>query len=72
MYDSLVKTAKELGHGDLLVGLYYIKLNRHRFTADQLRVFDQFMAEGARMFERLTTDHFGSIIETSLTQRSEL
>ncbi len=51
MYDQLVQTAKELGHGDLLVGLYYIKLNRHRFTAEQLSVFDQFMAEGARMFE---------------------
>jgi hypothetical protein len=49
MYDSLVKTAKEFGHGDLLVGLYYIKLNRDKFTAAQLAVFDQFMAEGARM-----------------------
>jgi len=51
MYDSLVNTAKELGHGDLLVGLFYIKLNRHKFTAEQLAVFDQFMNEGARMFE---------------------
>jgi hypothetical protein len=49
MYDSLVATAKELGHGDLLVGLFYIKLNRHKFTAEQLVVFDQFMSEGARM-----------------------
>jgi hypothetical protein len=49
MYDSLVATAKELGHGDLLVGLFYIKLNRHKFTAAQLAVFDQFMSEGARM-----------------------
>ena len=49
MYDSLVATAKQFGHGDLLVGLYYIKLNRHKFTADQLAVFDQFMSEGARM-----------------------
>jgi hypothetical protein len=56
MYDSLVKTAKEFGHGDLLVGLYYIKLNRHKFTADQLKVFDQFMAEGARMFEPVDSE----------------
>lgn len=56
MYEGLVKTAKELGRGDLLVGLYYIKLNRHEFTADQLRVFDQFMAEGARMFAPVDTD----------------
>ena len=49
MYDRLVKTAKEFGHGDLLVGLFYIKLNRHEFTAEQLAEFDQFMEEGARM-----------------------
>ena len=56
MYEGLVKTAKELGRGDLLVGLYYIKLNRHEFTAEQLRVFDQCMAEGARMFAPVDTD----------------
>ena len=56
MYESLVKTAKEFGHGDLLVGLYYIKLNRHKFTADQLKVFDQFMAEGARMMAPVDTE----------------
>jgi Na+-transporting NADH:ubiquinone oxidoreductase subunit D len=39
MYDSLVATAKRFGNGDLLVGLYYIKLNRHKFTAEQLSVF---------------------------------
>lgn len=49
MYESLVETAKKFGNGDLLVGLYYIKLNRHKFTAEQLSVFDQFMEEGARM-----------------------
>ena len=56
MYDSLVNTAKQFGHGDLLVGLYYIKLNRHKFTADQLAVFDQFMAEGARMMAPVDSD----------------
>lgn len=56
MYDELVKTAKALGHGDLLVGLFYIKLNRSEFTADQLRVFDQFMDEGARMFAPVDAD----------------
>jgi len=56
MYEGLVKTAKEFGHGDLLVGLYYIKLNRHKFTAEQLAVFDQFMTEGARMFEPVDTE----------------
>jgi len=56
MYESLVETAKKFGNGDLLVGLYYIKLNRHRFTAEQLQVFDQFMAEGARMFEPVDTE----------------
>jgi len=55
MYDSLVSTAKQFGHGDLLVGLYYIKLNRHKFTAEQLAVFDQFMAEGARMMAPVDT-----------------
>ena len=49
MYDDLVKTAKQFGSGDLLVGLFYMKINRHEFTAEQLSVFDQFMAEGARM-----------------------
>jgi hypothetical protein len=56
MYDSLVNTAKRFGNGDLLVGLYYIKLNRHKFTAEQLAVFDQFMAEGARMMAPVDAD----------------
>lgn len=56
MYESLVETAREFGNGDLLVGLYYIKLNRHKFTADQLKVFDQFMDEGARMFAPVDTE----------------
>ena len=55
MYDSLVTTAKRFGNGDLLVGLYYIKLNRDKFTAEQLSVFDQFMAEGARMMAPVDT-----------------
>ena len=55
MYDSLVKTAKEFGHGDLLVGLFYMKVNRHEFTAEQLSVFDQFMADGARMMAPVDT-----------------
>jgi len=50
MYEGLVKTAKEFGSGDLLVGLYYIKLNRHKFDAELLKSYDQFMNEGARMF----------------------
>ena len=58
MYDDLVKTAKQLGSGDLLVGLFYIKLNRHEFTAEQLSVFDQFMAEGARMMAPVDTEEF--------------
>jgi len=56
MYDSLVTTAKRFGNGDLLVGLYYIKLNRDKFTAEQLAVFDQFMAEGARMMAPVDAD----------------
>ena len=51
MYEELVALAKEYGHGDLLVGLYYIKLNRNQFRPEILAVFDQFMNEGARMFE---------------------
>jgi hypothetical protein len=31
------------------VGLFYMKVNRHEFTAEQLQVFDRFMADGARM-----------------------
>jgi len=49
MYDELVSTARQHGNGDLLVGLFYMKVNRHEFDADTLRVFDQFMADGARM-----------------------
>jgi hypothetical protein len=49
MYDELVTTARQHGNGDLLVGLFYMKVNRHEFDADTLRVFDQFMADGARM-----------------------
>ena len=49
MYDELVNTARQHGNGDLLVGLFYMKVNRHEFDADTLRVFDQFMADGARM-----------------------
>ena len=49
MYDDLVKTAKQYGSGDLLAGLFYMKINRHEFDAETLRVFDQFMADGARM-----------------------
>jgi hypothetical protein len=49
MYDNLVTVAKEYGHGDLLVGLFYIKLNRHQFDTELLEVFDQFMSDGARM-----------------------
>jgi hypothetical protein len=55
MYDDLVKTAKQFGSGDLLVGLFYMKINRHEFTAEQLSVFDQFMAEGARMMAPVDT-----------------
>ena len=58
MYDDLVKTAKQLGSGDLLVGLFYMKINRHEFTAEQLSVFDQFMAEGARMMAPVDTEEF--------------
>ena len=50
MYTELVNTAKKYGHGDLLVGLYYIKLNRRQFDSELLAAFDKFMAEGARMF----------------------
>jgi hypothetical protein len=49
MYDELVNTARQHGNGDLLVGLFYMKVNRHEFTADTLGVFDRFMADGARM-----------------------
>jgi hypothetical protein len=49
MYDELVNTARQHGNGDLLVGLFYMKVNRHEFDADTLRVFDRFMADGARM-----------------------
>ena len=55
MYDDLVKPAKQFGSGDLLVGLFYMKINRHEFTAEQLSVFDQFMAEGARMMAPVDT-----------------
>ena len=55
MYDDLVKTAKQFGSGDLLVGLFYMKINRHEFTAEQLSVFDQFMSEGARMMAPVDT-----------------
>ena len=55
MYDDLVKTAKQFGSGDLLVGLFYMKINRHEFTAEQLSVFDQFMADGARMMAPVDT-----------------
>ena len=55
MYDDLVKTARQVGSGDLLVGLFYMKINRHEFTAEQLSVFDQFMAEGARMMAPVDT-----------------
>ena len=55
MYDDLVKTAKQYGSGDLLVGLFYMKVNRHEFTAEQLSVFDQFMSEGARMMAPVDT-----------------
>ena len=55
MYDDLVKTARQFGSGDLLVGLFYMKINRHEFTAEQLSVFDQFMAEGARMMAPVDT-----------------
>jgi len=55
MYDDLVKTAKQYGSGDLLVGLFYMKINRHEFTAEQLSVFDQFMADGARMMATVDT-----------------
>ena len=58
MYDDLVKTAKQYGSGDLLVGLFYMKINRHEFTAEQLSVFDQFMAEGARMMAPVDTEEF--------------
>jgi len=50
MYENLVKVAKEVGNGDLLVGLFAIKVNRHKYDAEFLSVFDQFMDEGARMF----------------------
>jgi hypothetical protein len=56
MYDDLVKTAKQFGSGDLLVGLFYMKINRHEFDADTLRVFDQFMADGARMMAPVDAD----------------
>jgi len=56
MYDDLVKTAKQYGSGDLLVGLFYMKINRHEFTAEQLSVFDQFMADGARMMATVDED----------------
>ena len=49
MYDDLVNTARQHGNGDLLVGLFYMKVNRHEFDADTLRVFDRFMSDGARM-----------------------
>ena len=55
MYDDLVKTARQVGSGDLLVGLFYMKINRHEFTAEQLSVFDQFMADGARMMAPVDT-----------------
>ena len=55
MYDDLVKTARQFGSGDLLVGLFYMKINRHEFTAEQLSVFDQFMSEGARMMAPVDT-----------------
>jgi hypothetical protein len=56
MYDELVKTAKSLGNGDLLVGLFYMKLNREEFDTDTLRVFDQFMRDGARMMAPVDSD----------------
>jgi hypothetical protein len=56
MYDDLVKTARQYGSGDLLVGLFYIKINRHEFDTDTLRVFDQFMADGARMMAPVDAD----------------
>mgnify|MGYP000084762595 CR=1 FL=1 len=55
MYTQLVETAKQFGHGDLLVGLYYIQLNWHVFTDQLLADFDAFMAEGRRMFEPVDT-----------------
>jgi hypothetical protein len=55
MYDELVTTARQYGNGDLLVGLFYMKVNRHEFTAEQLQVFDRFMADGARMMAPVDT-----------------
>jgi hypothetical protein len=55
MYDELVNTARQYGNGDLLVGLFYMKVNRHEFTAEQLQVFDRFMADGARMMAPVDT-----------------
>jgi hypothetical protein len=51
MFDHLVEVAKEVGNGDLLVGLFAIKVNRHKYDEDFLKTFDVFMDMGARMFE---------------------
>ena len=55
MFDRLVEVAKEVGNGDLLVGLFAIKVNRHKYDAEFLKTFDAFMEMGARMFEPAET-----------------
>jgi hypothetical protein len=56
MFDNLVEVAKEVGNGDLLVGLYAIRVNRHKYDAEFLKNFDEFMDMGARMFEPAEVD----------------